>query len=955
MADLRIADAPEIALEDITGNEKIPTGGYGNSAVTITNLGQFTKTALSLATEEYVANAIGQKEVKITLTGQNLTPVSSNDNVPQTNNTVLNTVHQNLLNKIEWVKNNVAVVTDHQALQNRNVSNTHPSTSISHNVTSNVSIELETIKNDVLRIETESIPELSNQLVGKQDVIVNDVDLIANPTLSPVPSTNSAPLNNALQALMNRGEYRSVHNNLSGRDVSNAHPSSSINHRSINQEKINDGLESIQELLGIQNPSSNLRVYVKSYHAGLAKGGGWFTYDSTKSTVNNGVTIFNGWVRENQTRLSVYDAGIKGVINHSDYNDHDQLRKLASLITSDATTSYVIDFEDAQIVVGKIIENTSTTIQTSEMPFLLDFRSFGNIVPKTIVIKANGAKMVWRNGMKLGTFLRSNGNRYDPVMPFYPGTPSYEEQKNNVYVYPASFMIRVINCHKFVAVGDMEMMGNAGAFVKGGGYGDKDWQLGGYGLQVYIVNRYYVEGWTSNDQPSDGFYLACTATNESYGIAKNLTALRNGRQACSMTGGYNLSYYDCNFRDSGIASLPFPTAPKSNVDLEGEVAPMRNVNFYNCKFIGAGNESIVSASQDTRNVNFYDCDIEGEKSIWIDKPQFTFYGGSIKGAIQKLYGTNVDTDRVRFFNVDFSDETVVNSGGWLIQATNGNPLFEYCRFKITKSAWFFNTYTSINGTPFKLKNCTIDFSFQANALSGVFVFEDMIIIDNRSSPSDVMSLNFGSVYHNGIKIVSNTGTSGLTYSGGKLFEPVPNENVSKLLIGNPSINYDIKTFEYVHKLGSTGAPTPSTILKNIYSDNISNIILNTLFYNKGDTVHCTDPVARNGIIKWVCTTSGYYNTTAWATSTAYAVNSYINANGKVYKATVAGTSGTTAPSHSSGTATDGTVTWEYVGVLAVFNAFGAKGVSVANATGTDDTATKLNALITSLRNAGYIQ
>lgn len=39
MADLRIADAPEIALENITGNEKVPTGGYGNSAVTITNIG----------------------------------------------------------------------------------------------------------------------------------------------------------------------------------------------------------------------------------------------------------------------------------------------------------------------------------------------------------------------------------------------------------------------------------------------------------------------------------------------------------------------------------------------------------------------------------------------------------------------------------------------------------------------------------------------------------------------------------------------------------------------------------------------------------------------------------------------------------------------------------------------------------------------------------------------------
>lgn len=210
MADLRIADAPEIALENITGNEKVPTGGYGNSAVTINNLGQFAKTALSLATESHVSNAVGQKEDKITLTGVDLTPSSTYSDIPQTNNNVLNTVHQDLLNRMEWIKDNVTVVTDHQALQNRNVSNTHPSTSISHNGTSNVSIEIEELKNDVLRIETETIPELNNTIIGKQDVIVNDVNLTPTSVLSPVPSTNNPSLNSSLQALMNRIEYYRV-------------------------------------------------------------------------------------------------------------------------------------------------------------------------------------------------------------------------------------------------------------------------------------------------------------------------------------------------------------------------------------------------------------------------------------------------------------------------------------------------------------------------------------------------------------------------------------------------------------------------------------------------------------------------------------------------------------------------------------------------------------------------
>lgn len=51
---------------------------------------------------------------------------------------------------------------------------------------------------------------------------------------------------------------------------------------------------------------------------------------------------------------------------------------------------------------------------------------------------------------------------------------------------------------------------------------------------------------------------------------------------------------------------------------------------------------------------------------------------------------------------------------------------------------------------------------------------------------------------------------------------------------------------------------------------------------------------------------------AWKASTAYAVGNQVIANSKIYKCTVAGTSSTAAPSHTTGTATDGTVTWTYV-------------------------------------------
>ncbi|MEF3307724.1 hypothetical protein PV433_02280 [Paenibacillus sp. GYB004] len=58
------------------------------------------------------------------------------------------------------------------------------------------------------------------------------------------------------------------------------------------------GLESIADMLSIANPQNGSRVFVKSYHAGLIKGGGHFVYDSTKASVFDGGVVLNGWVRQ---------------------------------------------------------------------------------------------------------------------------------------------------------------------------------------------------------------------------------------------------------------------------------------------------------------------------------------------------------------------------------------------------------------------------------------------------------------------------------------------------------------------------------------------------------------------------------------------------------------------------------------------------------------------------------
>lgn len=110
-------------------------------------------------------------------------------------------------------------------------------------------------------------------------------------------------------------------------------------------------------------------------------------------------------------------------------------------------------------------------------------------------------------------------------------------------------------------------------------------------------------------------------------------------------------------------------------------------------------------------------------------------------------------------------------------------------------------------------------------------------------------------------------------------------------------------------LGNTPLPALASSEPSFGSYNIGQ-----LFYNASPTP--------GGYVGWVCTKAGTANITPWAANKTYAINSLVNANGKVYKSKTAGTSSTTAPSHTSGSAKDGSVTWDYIDVQAVFKPFG---------------------------------
>jgi hypothetical protein len=93
---------------------------------------------------------------------------------------------------------------------------------------------------------------------------------------------------------------------------------------------------------------------------------------------------------------------------------------------------------------------------------------------------------------------------------------------------------------------------------------------------------------------------------------------------------------------------------------------------------------------------------------------------------------------------------------------------------------------------------------------------------------------------------------------------------------------------------------------------------------RNQTYGNASPVA-GGFIGWICISSGIANKVTWAASALTVKGDQINSAGHVYEAIAAGTTGGSAPiwpTASGATVTDGTVTWQEVGNLAVFKTYG---------------------------------
>ena len=73
--------------------------------------------------------------------------------------------------------------------------------------------------------------------------------------------------------------------------------------------KFTNNVDTIAALIALSKPQNGQSAIVKSYSNAVAGGGGDFIYNASKSTINNGATVFNGWERKPKLEYTPEDAG----------------------------------------------------------------------------------------------------------------------------------------------------------------------------------------------------------------------------------------------------------------------------------------------------------------------------------------------------------------------------------------------------------------------------------------------------------------------------------------------------------------------------------------------------------------------------------------------------------------------------------------------------------------------
>ena len=497
------------------------------------------------------------------------------------------------------------------------------------------------------------------------------------------------------------------------------------------RDTVIQSVDSISALANITKTHGR-KIYVASYYAGLKKGGGVFVYDSTKASVNDGGNVINGWVRQvSPAYLNVMNFGAKG---DGVTNDYPAFKAVSDYVKNTNLKGYTIHLptpDDFYAVSGQTFEAGKGFINNS----ILDV-SFSTMQDKLILLHSDNTKIKQMSGQYFGAFNKNTKEVLNTVNPIHPWSgANYDAVKDIVSVAGLGFILHFQNIKSLIINGKIDLDGNRDGMIIGGKWGDAGWQVGAYGIRIAWVKQFDISNINSHHHCCDGIYIAGwnDTTNpdirlpDVFGVARNLNSQYNSRQALSLTGGQNLSFYDSTFDKTGLPEFSVRSMPMQNLDIEAEVSPVRNVSFYNCFFGDTPTVSVAADVGDEKDVKFYNCKVINSlgSTIWVNKPQLKFYDCYFNGGIEKQYGTEIEEDRTLYVRCTFTDDPTVNPNftnpdkHYLLVATGANPKLIDCTFNLYKSG-FIHSYGTSARYPMLLKDVIVNAYVAGKvAISGV--------------------------------------------------------------------------------------------------------------------------------------------------------------------------------------------------------------------------------------------
>jgi hypothetical protein len=335
----------------------------------------------------------------------------------------------------------------------------------------------------------------------------------------------------------------------------------------------------------------------------------------------------------------------------------------------------VIAFRRTTYIVG---------IQTRDPPYsftpasIMEFRG----CRKGLTILGNGARLRCADGLRYGTFDPSTGQPTNHPLPYYV---------QDELAFPYYAMISAENCSGDVQISDLELDGNVGRLIIGGPYGDTGWQIPAYGL--FLNNNTGAEQITrvyTHHHALDGLLINGVVKRNSASALSEIVSEYNGRQGCSVVGGRNYSFANCQFNHTGKAGLL--SAPGAGMDIEAEVKTIRNLTFTGCVFSNNSGVGMVADSGDSEGVTFDSCRFIGTTawSAWPRKPRFRFDGCEFVGSIVNTFGDPDPERAAQFHDCVFRDDPALSPTGEVYTVFPIADLSEYrnvllnrCRVELT--------------------------------------------------------------------------------------------------------------------------------------------------------------------------------------------------------------------------------------------------------------------------------